>query len=65
MPGILTFGATMKPPAIPLLPLRPASAPISSPPTHHGNAVGPLLFGMGDVDRATWGRSVMPFATCA
>lgn len=54
MPVIFTLGAAMKLPAIPLLLLCSASAQIASLPTHYGNAVGPVLFGMGYVDRATW-----------
>lgn len=54
MPVIFTLGAATKLPAIPLLLLCAASAQIASLPTHYGNAVGPLLFGMGYVDRPTW-----------
>jgi divalent anion:Na+ symporter, DASS family len=54
MPVIFTLGAATKLPAIPLLLLCAASAQIASLMTHYGNAVGPVLFGMGYVDRATW-----------
>ena len=54
MPVIFTLGAATKLPAIPLLLLCSASAQIASLPTHYGNAVGPVLFGAGYVDRATW-----------
>jgi DASS family divalent anion:Na+ symporter len=54
MPVIFTLGAAMKLPAIPLLLLCSASAQIASLPTHYGNAVGPVLFGRGYVDRPTW-----------
>lgn len=54
MPVIFTLGAAMKLPAIPLLLLCAASAQIASLQTHYGNAVGPVLFGTGYVDRATW-----------
>lgn len=54
MPVIFTLGAAMKLPAIPLLLLCSASAQIASLPTHYGNAVGPVLFGMGYVPRPVW-----------
>lgn len=54
MPVIFTLGAATKLPAIPLLLLCAASAQIASLQTHYGNAVGPVLFGTGYVDRLTW-----------
>jgi DASS family divalent anion:Na+ symporter len=54
MPVIYTLGAATKLPAIPLLLLCAASAQIASLQTHYGNAVGPVLFGTGYVDRLTW-----------
>jgi divalent anion:Na+ symporter, DASS family len=54
MPVIFTMGAATKLPAIPLLLLCAASAQIASLMTHYGNAVGPVLFGTGYVERGTW-----------
>jgi DASS family divalent anion:Na+ symporter len=54
IPVIFTLGAATKLPAIPLLLLCAASAQLASLMTHYGNAVGPVLFGAGYVDKVTW-----------
>ena len=54
IPVIFTLGAAMKLPAIPLLLLCAASAQLASLMTHYGNAVGPVLYGAGYVDKVTW-----------
>ena len=54
IPVIFTMGAAAKLPAIPLLLMCAASAQIASLLTHYGNAVGPVLFGAGYVDKVTW-----------
>lgn len=56
IPMIFTLGAAAKLPAIPLLLLCAASAQLASLMTHYGNAVGPVLFGAGYVDKPTWWR---------
>lgn len=54
IPVIFTMGAAAKLPAIPLLLMCAASAQIASLMTHYGNAVGPVLYGAGYVDKVTW-----------
>lgn len=54
IPVIFSLGAAARLPPIPLLFLCAASAQIASLLTHYGNAVGPVLFGAGYVDKATW-----------
>jgi DASS family divalent anion:Na+ symporter len=54
IPVIFSMGAAAKLPAIPLLLLCAASAQLASLMTHYGNAVGPVLYGAGYVDKGTW-----------
>lgn len=54
MPVFYTFGALAHLPAVPLVLMMAASSMLASVMTHYGNALGPILFGTGYVDQATW-----------
>ncbi|MDR3564093.1 MAG: DASS family sodium-coupled anion symporter [Negativicutes bacterium] len=54
VPVLYTLGMVAELPVIPLVLLVGASSQIASLMTHYGNAVGPILFGPGYVDQATW-----------
>ena len=54
IPVLFVLGAAAQVPALPLALLIGASAAYGSLTTHYGGAVGPILFGTGYVDQATW-----------
>jgi DASS family divalent anion:Na+ symporter len=54
IPVLLTLGMVAQAPPLPLALLMAYSAAFGCVLTHYGGAVGPVLFGAGYVDQATW-----------
>lgn len=54
IPVLFTLGLIAKVPVLVLVMLMGVSTTFGSMLTHYGNAVGPVLFGSGYVDQATW-----------
>jgi DASS family divalent anion:Na+ symporter len=54
VPLMYTLGVVAQLPVIPLILLVGACSQLGSLQTHYGNACGPILFGAGYVDQATW-----------